>query len=89
VLFQPEPAEERDLAEFERAMIQERIRDGLARVKAKSKKLGRRPVPQKTEDRIREVPATGAGIIKMAREVGVGVGTVQRIAVATRAGAAL
>src|SRR5881392_1947098 len=36
-------------AEFERAMIQERVRAGLARAKAEGKALGRPPIPEKTE----------------------------------------
>src|SRR5207244_8602340 len=36
-------------AEFERAMIQERVRAGLARAKAEGKALGRPPLPEKTE----------------------------------------
>ena len=70
------------VAEFERAMIRERVNSGLARARAQGKRLGRRPIDQKTEGRIRAVLATGKGIISTAKEVGVGVGTVQRIKVA-------
>src|SRR5262249_8347700 len=40
-------------AEFERAMIQERVRAGLARAKADGKTLGRPPIAQETEKAIR------------------------------------
>jgi DNA invertase Pin-like site-specific DNA recombinase len=36
-------------AEFERAMIQERVRAGLARAKSEGKRLGRPTIPAKTE----------------------------------------
>src|ERR1700719_407995 len=69
-------------AEFERAMIQERVRAGLARAKAEGKQLGRPKVDEKTENAIRK--ALGRrdrpGILKIAKELGVGTSTVQRIA---------
>jgi DNA invertase Pin-like site-specific DNA recombinase len=66
-------------AEFERAMIQERIRAGLARAREQGKILGRRRVDQKTEDAIRASLAEGKGILKVCRELCVGSSTVQRI----------
>ena len=41
-------------AEFERAMIQERVRAGLARAKAEGKRLGRPKVDPEIEDAIRK-----------------------------------
>lgn len=66
-------------AEFERCMIRERVNAGLARAKAKGKKLGRRPVRASVEARIRELRAEGMGILKIGRTVGVGTSVVQRI----------
>ncbi len=66
-------------AEFERAMIQERISAGLQRAKAEGKKLGRPRIPVETEQAIRKARAQGKGILKIAREVGVGTATVQRV----------
>jgi DNA invertase Pin-like site-specific DNA recombinase len=66
-------------AEFERAMIQERVRAGLKRAKAEGKTLGRPRVSVDIERRIRAARAKKHGMIKIAREVGVGVGTVQRV----------
>jgi Resolvase, N terminal domain len=40
-------------AEFERAMIQERVRAGLARARSEGKRLGRPPIPAKMEAAIR------------------------------------
>jgi DNA invertase Pin-like site-specific DNA recombinase len=66
-------------AEFERAMIVERVNAGLARAKAKGTKLGRRPVKPSVEARIRELRAEGMGILKIGRTVGVGTSVVQRV----------
>ena len=66
-------------AEFERAMIRERVNAGLARAKAKGKVLGRPKVAPETEERIRELAAAGTGKLKVARTLGVGVSVVQRV----------
>jgi DNA invertase Pin-like site-specific DNA recombinase len=68
-------------AEFERAMIQERVRAGLARAKSEGKRLGRPPIPAELEKRIREaLRETGRpGVRKIAERFGVNPGTVQRI----------
>jgi DNA invertase Pin-like site-specific DNA recombinase len=67
-------------AEFERAMIQERVNAGLARAKAEGKKLGRPTVGGDVEAKVRELRDTGMGILKVARTLGIGVSAVQRIA---------
>ena len=66
-------------AEFERAMIRERVRAGLTRAKAEGKRLGRPPVSAIIETRVRALRRKGKGMIAIAREVGCGVGTVQRL----------
>jgi DNA invertase Pin-like site-specific DNA recombinase len=68
-------------AEFERAMIQERVRAGLARAKADGKQLGRPKIAEKTERAIQAAlkKKNRQGLRKIASTVGVGVGTVQRI----------
>jgi DNA invertase Pin-like site-specific DNA recombinase len=66
-------------AEFERAIIQERVRAGLARARAKGAILGRPKVGAKTERRIRELTAQGVGKVKTARTLGIGVSVVQRV----------
>ena len=80
-------------AEFERSMIRQRIRAGLSVIKEKiardgkfvsrtgrvRRKLGRPGAePDKIEQARREL-AKGLGIVKVAREVGLGVGTVHRL----------
>jgi DNA invertase Pin-like site-specific DNA recombinase len=69
-------------AEFERAMIQERVKAGLARAKANGKKLGRKKVDKKIEEKIialRQSQEPQMGILKIAKNAGCGVGTVQRV----------
>jgi DNA invertase Pin-like site-specific DNA recombinase len=71
-------------AEFERAMIQERVRAGLARAKAEGKILGRPKIDSATESAIREAVKVGQiGIRRIAVHFKVGTGTVQRIKAAT------
>jgi DNA invertase Pin-like site-specific DNA recombinase len=68
-------------AEFERAMIQERVRAGIARAKGEGKRLGRPPIAAALEDRIRAALAEPGrpGVRKIAARFGVDPGTVQRI----------
>jgi DNA invertase Pin-like site-specific DNA recombinase len=66
-------------AEFERAMIVERVRAGLRRARAQGKRLGRPRVGEKVEAAIRRELAKGRGIHAVARAVSVGAGTVQRV----------
>jgi DNA invertase Pin-like site-specific DNA recombinase len=72
-------------AEFERSMIRERVNAGLARAKANGKRLGRPGVGAEVEDAIRVALGKGdKGIRKIARELGVGVSVVQRVAAGLR-----
>jgi DNA invertase Pin-like site-specific DNA recombinase len=66
-------------AEFERAMIVEQVKAGLSRARSQRKRLGRRPVSEAVIARIRKELETGAGILKTAKALGCGVGTVHRI----------
>ena len=80
-------------SEFERAMIQSRVKAGLHRAQAEQaagkvrrdaqgrrlKAIGRPKVSGATETAIRERLAAGIGMLKVARELGVGSGTVQRV----------
>src|ERR1700737_657547 len=69
-------------AEFERSMIQERVRAGLARAKSEGTRLGRPKIDELTENAIRGAlrRKNRPGILKIAKELGVGTSTVQRIA---------
>jgi DNA invertase Pin-like site-specific DNA recombinase len=66
-------------SELERALIQERVKAGIARARAEGKHCGRPFVPPDIEQTIRAALAEGKGIRKTARECGVGVSVVQRI----------
>src|SRR2546421_7780586 len=70
-------------AEFERAMIQERVRAGLARARSEGKRLGRPPIPAEMQKAIREAlnkPGRTEGVRKIAARFGVDPGTVQAAA---------
>jgi DNA invertase Pin-like site-specific DNA recombinase len=67
-------------AEFERSMIQARVRAGLATAKAKGVKLGRPMVGADVEAKVRDMLAQGVGQLKTAKTLGVGVTTVRRVA---------
>ena len=66
-------------AELEREIIRERIHSGLARARAQGKTLGRRPVSAAIEGHIHALRDKGLGKGKIARELGIGTGTVQRV----------
>ena len=70
-------------AEFERSMIQERVRAGLRRAKDEGKQLGRPRIAADLEKRILEAlkarGRTGEGVRKIAERFGVNPSTVQRI----------
>jgi len=70
-------------AEFERAIIQERIHAGLARAKKVGTKsgqaIGRPRASEDVEARIRELRAEGLGMVKIAAAIPCGVSVVQRV----------
>jgi DNA invertase Pin-like site-specific DNA recombinase len=66
-------------AEFERSMIRQRVHAGLKRAVAQGKQLGRPKVDPAIEKRIQAQLRLGKGMRKVARECGVGTGTVQRV----------
>ena len=66
------------MAEFERALIQERVKAGLRNARAKGKRLGR---PRRVVDvsRIADLRASGASWRAIAHELGVGIATLYRV----------
>jgi DNA invertase Pin-like site-specific DNA recombinase len=69
-------------AEFERAIIRERVMSGLARAKAEGVTLGRRSLEHADAGKVAAIKAelaAGKGIRRIARELEAGVGTVMRI----------
>jgi DNA invertase Pin-like site-specific DNA recombinase len=71
-------------AEFERAMMMERINAGIARARRAGKVFGRPKVGPQVEAAVRSYRAAGFGINKTARLAGVGVSVVQRLEVVRR-----
>jgi DNA invertase Pin-like site-specific DNA recombinase len=65
-------------AEFERAIIQERVKAGLARAKERGAKLGRPKTDEKTTKAVREALRAGS-VREVAARFGLGVATVHRI----------
>ena len=65
------------MAEFERALIQERVRAGLRNARAKGKQLGR-PRVIVDASRIASLRAQGRSWAEIVTEMGIGKGTAQR-----------
>jgi DNA invertase Pin-like site-specific DNA recombinase len=70
-------------AEFERSIIQERVKAGMARAKRRGTKSGR-PIgrPETANSKLAAIKrelAKGTGILKVARTLGVGTSVVQRV----------
>jgi hypothetical protein len=68
-------------AEFERSIIQERVRAGLERARREGKRLGRPPLAPKLLERIQEALSEPGrpGVRKIAERFGVNASTVQQI----------
>jgi DNA invertase Pin-like site-specific DNA recombinase len=69
-------------AEFERSMIRERVMAGLSRARADGIQLGRRRIEDTDAGKVAAIVAArakGMGIRRIARDLGVGVGTVLRL----------
>ena len=66
-------------AEFERSMIRQRVRAGLKRAVANGAQLGRPKIDAAVERKVQRQLEKGTGILKVARSLGLGTGTVQRI----------
>ena len=65
------------IAEFERELIRDRVRSGLAAAKAKGKRLGR-PAAILDRSRVALLREQGRSWRQISKEMGVGVGTVHR-----------
>jgi DNA invertase Pin-like site-specific DNA recombinase len=75
-------------SEFEAAMIRERVRTGVARAKRNGTKsgkaIGRPRLSQAQEAAAQKLLGDGMGILKVARTLKMGTGTVSRIAAELR-----
>lgn len=66
-------------AEFERSMIVERVRAGLKRARAEGKVLGRPRVSASIEAKVLALRGSGRDMRSIARQLGIGNCTFQRI----------
>jgi DNA invertase Pin-like site-specific DNA recombinase len=66
-------------AQFERSIIQERVKAGLERAKADGTKLGRPGLSELTKQEIVAMRATGMSMAKIAVELGISTGVVYKV----------
>ena len=63
------------LAQFESALISERVKAGMARAKAQGKRISRAPIAEKLQARIATLYAEGVSIHQISKQLGIGYGT--------------
>jgi DNA invertase Pin-like site-specific DNA recombinase len=64
-----------NLAQFESALIGERVKAGMARAKAQGRRTSRPPIPEATRRRIAELHGAGMSIKRIAKELKIAYGT--------------
>jgi DNA invertase Pin-like site-specific DNA recombinase len=67
------------IAQFERKMMLERQREGIAKAKADGKYKGRKPTARAKADDVRRLKSEGVGATEIAKELGIGRASVYRI----------
>jgi DNA invertase Pin-like site-specific DNA recombinase len=67
------------IAQFEREIMLERQREGIAKAKADGKYKGRKPTARAKADEVRSLKAKGMRPTDIAKEVGIGRASVYRI----------
>jgi DNA invertase Pin-like site-specific DNA recombinase len=67
------------IAEFERAIMLERQREGIARAKAEGRYKGRKPTARAKEDEVRGLAEEGVRPLEIARRLGIGKSSVYRL----------
>ena len=67
-------------SQFEREMIQERVKAGLARARSQGKRLGRPPVPPIQVEKIKALRQEGLSYRKIAKRTGLSVFTCHKLA---------
>jgi DNA invertase Pin-like site-specific DNA recombinase len=67
------------VAQFEREIMLERQREGIAKAKAAGKYKGRAPTARAKADEVRELDAKGLSMGDIAKRLGIGKGSVHRI----------
>jgi DNA invertase Pin-like site-specific DNA recombinase len=63
------------IAQFERALISERVKAGMARAKAQGKRISRPPIPQPLQARIAALHAQGYSIHQISARLLISYGT--------------
>jgi DNA invertase Pin-like site-specific DNA recombinase len=66
------------VAQFEREMMLERQREGIARAKAEGKYRGRKPTAMAKRDEVKELAVQGVGATEIAKRLGIGRASVYR-----------
>ena len=64
------------VAEFERSMMLERQREGIAKAKAEERYKGRKPPARAKADEVRAIKAAGRSMRDIAEALGISVGSV-------------
>ena len=67
------------VAQFEREMMLERQREGIAKAKSAGKYKGRKPIAPERQEQVARLAAEGATKTSIARQLGMGEATVYRI----------
>jgi DNA invertase Pin-like site-specific DNA recombinase len=63
------------LAQFESALIRERVKAGMARAKAQGKRISRAPIAEEIQARIAALYAEGISIHQISKQLGIGYAT--------------
>ena len=63
------------LAQFERALISERVKAGMARAKAQGKRISRAPLAEELQAQIVALAAEGLSMHQVGKQLGLGYGT--------------
>lgn len=71
------------VAQFEREMMLERQREGIAKAKAEGAYRGRKPTARAKAGEIQALAAEGLSMARIAKQLGIGVGSVHRVLTAT------
>jgi putative DNA-invertase from lambdoid prophage Rac len=67
------------MAEFERSLIRERVRSGLAAARERGVRLGRKPMLVKRVEEVRRLKKAGLGIRAISRELGMPPSSVYKV----------
>ena len=64
------------IAQFESALMSERVQAGMARAKAQGKRISRAPLPTGIQGCIADLSHQGVSLHQMSKQLGIGYGTV-------------